>query len=178
VDGGASIVVYWFDTATPPVNFTASDFLRADTLGLISGTTAWIKQSATHVAPATAVMARIYLLGLAEPDNTGTVWFDNMSFSSSFPVSIIENARRSASSSFNLTVTPNTHSRSITVTAAKPMNKMCVYDLTGALIANISFSNSTRFVLKSPANLLKGMYMITVFTADNRAFTRQFILHQ
>jgi hypothetical protein len=178
VDGGASIVVFWFDTATPPVNFTSSDFLRADTLGLISGTTAWIRQSATHAAPATAVMARIYLLGLAEPDSIGTVWFDNMSFSSSSPVGIIENARLSASSSFNLTVTPNTHASSMTVTAARPMNKMCVYNLTGALIANVSFSNSTRFFWKSPVYLSKGVYMITCFTADNRTFTRQVILHR
>jgi hypothetical protein len=177
VDGGASIVVFWFDTATPPVNFTSSDFLRADTLGLISGTTTWTKQSATKVSPATAVMARIYLLGLAEPDSSGTVWFDNMSFSSSFSVGVVENARLSATSSFDLTVTPNTHSRSIMVTASKPMSRMCVYDLTGASIANISFSNSTRFVWKSPANLSKGMYLITVFTGDSRTFTRQFILH-
>jgi hypothetical protein len=176
VDGGASIVVFWFDTATPPVNFTSSDFLRADTLGLISGTTAWARQSATHAAPAAAVMARIYLLGLAEPDSSGTVWFDNMSFSSSSSVGIIENARLFASAGFNLTVTPNTHSGSITVTAAIPVNKMCVYDLTGGLVANVSFSTSTRFIWKSPAYLSKGVYLITCFTADNRAFTRQFIL--
>ena len=178
VDGGAGIVVFWISDTIPPNQIDSAHVVRADTLGFVSGTTAWTKQSATKVAPAGAIWARFYLLGKVEPDNSGTAWFDNMFFSLSSHVGIIENARRSASSSFHLTVTPNTHSSSVTVLATQPMNKMCVYDLTGTLIENLSFSNSARFVWKSPATLSKGTYVMTVFTADNRTCTRQFILHR
>jgi hypothetical protein len=81
------IAVFWYNTPDPPASQPPSNYLRADTLGSLSGTTGWTKFSRNYLAPANAQSAQIFLEGVAvkhssHTGNNGTAWFDNLSFNS------------------------------------------------------------------------------------------------
>ncbi len=84
VNTDAYMIVFWYNTPYPApfVGGLAAGFMKADTIGTITGTNGWTNYSKTITAPAAALSAMIYLNGITTPTSTGTVWFDSFSFSS------------------------------------------------------------------------------------------------
>jgi hypothetical protein len=80
----AHIMVYWYNTATPPQNPLPSDtvtgFLRADTLISLSWTNPWTMATKNYRAPDSALSAIIYLEDAALIGGTGHAWFDDLTF--------------------------------------------------------------------------------------------------
>jgi len=84
VNTAGYFIVFWYSTPSPApfVSGLAAGYIKADTIGTITGTTAWTNYSKTITAPANALSAIFYLNGFATPTSTGTIWFDTFSFSS------------------------------------------------------------------------------------------------
>jgi hypothetical protein len=86
VSTSAHILVLWYNTITPPENQSPplpSDhrFIKADTLGRLTGNNGWTAFSRNYYAPASALTAQLYLECV--PDSVignGTACFDNMAF--------------------------------------------------------------------------------------------------
>ena len=82
VTTSAHILVLWYNTATPPENQMPSGFIKADTVGSLSGTNAG-QNSQEIIMPLFCPTAQVYLECV--PDTVignGTAWFDNLSFNS------------------------------------------------------------------------------------------------
>ena len=88
VTTSAHILVFWYNTATPPGNQmpplpTDHRFIKTDTLGSLTGTNAYTKLSRNYYAPDSALSAQVYLeCGPPSDTSTGTAWFDNLTFNS------------------------------------------------------------------------------------------------
>jgi hypothetical protein len=81
VTTSAHILVLWYNTPTPPNNQMPTGFIKADTLGSLTGTNAWTGFSKNYYAPDSALTAQVYLECV--PDTiigNGTAWFDNLAF--------------------------------------------------------------------------------------------------
>jgi hypothetical protein len=79
----AQILVLWYNTVTPPQNQMPTGFIKADTVGSLTGTKAWTKVSRNYYAPDAALTAQLFLEGVQAADSgNGTAWFDNLSFNS------------------------------------------------------------------------------------------------
>jgi hypothetical protein len=76
----AQIMILWFNSLTPPNNQVPAGYIRIDTVGKLSGTHPWTNLSQTFAAPANAVTAQVYLECTAAAGDTGTAWFDDLSF--------------------------------------------------------------------------------------------------
>ena len=80
----AHIMVYWYNTATPPQNQlpsdTATGFLGADTLISLTWINPWTMATKNYRAPDSALSAIIYLEDAALVGGTGSAWFDDISF--------------------------------------------------------------------------------------------------
>jgi hypothetical protein len=152
VQGGGTIAIFWFSSAVPPDNVIPTDYIRADTGTLDTGTMAWTRQTASYVAPAGAVTARFYLLGLQEPDGVGTVWFDNMSFTG--PGTGVEGALFVAPRP-EAVAQPDPFSVSVCFSAPQAVTEVSVYALSGARVAHV-FSPAGRQVSWRPAAGIPG----------------------
>ncbi len=81
----AYFIILWYNTPVPPVYTTGwpTAFVKADTIGISTGTQGWTFYRKTITAPADALSAQFYLAGTTTASSNGTVWFDSFSFSSS-----------------------------------------------------------------------------------------------
>lgn len=69
LSGGGRMQAIWLNNA--------GGIIRTDTIATVTGTTNWIQGAKTLVAPALTTRLRVVFLTLAEPDGTGTAWFDD-----------------------------------------------------------------------------------------------------
>jgi hypothetical protein len=76
----AQIMILWFNSRTPTNNQVPANFIRIDTVGVLAGTHPWTNVSATVTAPVNAVTTQVYLECTAAANDTGTAWFDDLSF--------------------------------------------------------------------------------------------------
>ena len=164
-----SIVIFWFNSATPPQNFVATDYLRADTLGKATAT-AWTRQSGTYAAPATSLMARFYLLG---EGTAGTVWFDNLSFTG--PGSGIQESRI-ALSPLSVSARPNPFSRTIAFSSSELLAGISIYAMTGACVARLIPNSKAAPVWCPAATVPNGAYTADISFNNSRSISRQVIL--
>ncbi len=81
VTTNGNVLVFWYNVANPPPFGTyPAGYIRVDTIGVITGTTAWTNYSKTMIAPTNALSAQFYLGSLSSSGSSGTVWFDSFSF--------------------------------------------------------------------------------------------------
>ncbi len=76
----AQIMILWFDSLNPTNNQVPAGYIKIDTVGKLTGTHPWTNLSQTFAAPANAVTAQVYLECTAAAGDTGTAWFDDLSF--------------------------------------------------------------------------------------------------
>jgi hypothetical protein len=88
INSSAHILILWFNSATPPNSEIPGGYVRIDTVGNLAGTNPWTNLKGTFTSPtgnltggSDILSAQIYLECTAAANNSGTAWFDNMSFS-------------------------------------------------------------------------------------------------
>lgn len=71
--GGAEVWLAWYGPGMVS--------LRWDPIGTLKATSPWTRFSGTKIAPAGTALVRIVLRTAAEPDGSGSAWFDDASLS-------------------------------------------------------------------------------------------------